>query len=243
MGISDSISRVADYYSRHGLSSTFRRAGLGLKRALFANRMVVFYCDLRDRNSSAVAIPDSMRIDRVKSEAELNPKDLHEITSFWNPERAHRNIAERFDSGASLWLIRSGENLAGYGWTLQGGTIEQYYFPLGPGDVHLFDFHVFVGYRGRGVNPTLVAYILGNLEKDCSGRAFIEAAEWNQAQLSSLKKTPFRRLGMARTIKILGNKYVKWLAINDSDFGQEISERSQENTENHEKKARARGVA
>ncbi len=32
--------------------------------------------------------------------------------------------------GALLWLIKSEDGLAGYGWTLQGRTIEPHYFPL-----------------------------------------------------------------------------------------------------------------
>ena len=42
------------------------------------------------------------------------------MTSPWNPKQAHRNIRERFEQAASLWLIKSGDKLAGYGWTLQG---------------------------------------------------------------------------------------------------------------------------
>ena len=41
-------------------------------------------------------------------------------------------------------------------------------------------------------------------------RAFIEAAEWNQAQLSSLARTPFRRLGWARKVTILGRTVSIW---------------------------------
>ena len=80
-------------------------------------------------------------------------QDLQEMTSFWNPKLAHGTSIERFETGASLWLIKSADKLAGYGWTLQGRTIEPYYFPLGKDDVHLFDFHVFPQYRGQGNKP------------------------------------------------------------------------------------------
>jgi GNAT superfamily N-acetyltransferase len=100
--------------------------------------------------------------------------------------------------------------LAGFGWTLQGGAIESYYFPLAQDDVHLFDFHVFPEYRGRGVNPYLIGRILELLATNCTGRAFIEAAEWNHAQLSSLRKTPFRCLGSAKSFTFLGHTFVSW---------------------------------
>jgi GNAT superfamily N-acetyltransferase len=111
--------------------------------------------------------------------------------------------------GASLWLIKLEDNLAGYGWTLRGSSVEPHYFCLGPDDAHLFDFHVFPQYRGRGVNPFLVNSILRSLAAECGGRAFIEAAEWNRAQLASLSRTPFHRLGRARKFTIF-RTMVRW---------------------------------
>ncbi len=119
-------------------------------------------------------------------------------------------MKERFDLGASLWLIRSQDKLAGYGWTLRGRTVEPHYFSIGRDDVHLFDFHVFPQFRGQGMNPFLVIYILCSLASEGAGRAFIEAAEWNQPQLSSLAKTPFRHLGLAKKWTIFGRNVVVW---------------------------------
>lgn len=211
MAISTSISRLKAYYTRHGFGATIRRAGLAVRRALFAGHMVVFYCDLAKQTSPAVGSASSLQIDRLRSEAELSPENLQEMTSFWNPKLARGSIKERFAKGASLWLIQSEDRLAGYGWTLQGRTIEPYYFPLAQEDMHLFDFHVFPQYRGRGINTYLVTYILGDLATNCGGRAFIEAAEWNEAQLSSLRKTPFRRIGRARSYTVFGHTFVSWV--------------------------------
>jgi ribosomal protein S18 acetylase RimI-like enzyme len=210
MGISGSISRLADYYKRHGFWGTIPRAGLSLKRALFSNRMVLFYCDLAKQTAPPATLPSSLRVERLRTYAELSPQDLQEMTSFWNPKEALRNIRERFDHGASLWLIKSEGRLAGYGWTLRGGTIEPHYYPLAQDDAHLFDFHVFPQYRGQGMNPLLVTHILGALAGECGGRAFIEAAEWNEAQLSSLRKTPFRHMGWARKSPIFHRATVRW---------------------------------
>jgi hypothetical protein len=210
MGIANSISRLTDFSRRHGFVNTLRRVGLAAKRAVFANRMVVFYCDLADQLPCAVVLPVSFTMDRLGSQAELRPQDLLAMTSFWNPKQAHRNISERFERGASLWLIKSEDHLAGYGWSLQGRTVEPYYFPLGKDDVHLFDFHVFSQYRGRRINPLLVTHVLRNLAANCGGRAFIEAAEWNEAQLSSLQKTPFRHLGLVRSFTLFGRTFLSW---------------------------------
>jgi ribosomal protein S18 acetylase RimI-like enzyme len=226
MGISSSISRLTGYYRRHGFWGTIRRFRLSLKRELFSNRMVLFYCDLAEQTKAPAKIPTSLELERLRSYAELSPQDLREMTSFWNPKQAHRNIRKRFKQGASLWLIKSGEKLAGYGWTLQGRTIEPYYFPLGLEDVHLFDFHVFPEYRGQGLNPFLVTHILSNLARIGRGRAFIEAAEWNEAQLSSLRKTPFRPLGRFKSLTMFGHTFVYWVESKTAQQMRENTKRS-----------------
>jgi ribosomal protein S18 acetylase RimI-like enzyme len=198
MAMPASLSRLADYYNRHGLWGTLTRARTAAKRAVISNRMILFSFDIMNMPVSSVRVPSSLAVERLRNYSEMDSQTVEEMTSFWNPAQAHQNIQERFQRGASLWLTKSGSQLAGYGWTLQGGTIEPHYFPLAPDDVHLFDFHVFPQFRGHGINPLLVTYILDSLAGECKGRAFIEAAEWNNAQLSSLRKTPFRQIGWAK---------------------------------------------
>jgi ribosomal protein S18 acetylase RimI-like enzyme len=219
MGIASSVSRLMDYRRRHGFVATMRRVGLALRRAVFSSRMVVFYCDLGTQAAAPLNIPNSLKLDRLTSYSGLSQLDLQDMISFWNPKLAHRNIRERFEKGASLWLVRSGDKLAGYGWTLQGRTIESYYFPLAPEDVHLFDFHVFPQYRGQKINPLLVTHILHTLATMGGGRAFIEAAEWNEPQLASLQKTALRRLGLARSFTILGHTFTCWV---ENEIGQQL---------------------
>jgi ribosomal protein S18 acetylase RimI-like enzyme len=222
MAIAALTSRFATYYSRHGLRGTAQRAGTALKRALFFNRQVVFYCDLASQASPQEPLPSLLKVEKKSGFDELSSQELHELIEFWNPKLARYRIQERFANGASLWFVKSREKLAGYGWTLRGGSIESHYFPFGQDDVHFFDFHVFPQYRGRGMNRLLVGHILRSLAADGQGRAFIEAAEWNQPQLSSLGRTPFRQVGCARKWTIFrrtvvwwtGNLAVKQLAAN-----------------------------
>ena len=88
--------------------------------------------------------------------------------------------------------------------------MEPHFFPLADNDVHLFDFYVFPEFRGRRVNPMLVSHILASLRREACGRAYIEAAEWNLAQLRSLAKLPLRRLGAARKSCLLRRTIVIW---------------------------------
>ncbi len=120
MEISSSISRLGDYYTRHGLVETIRRAGLAARRAFFSSRSVLFYCDLATQAAPPADLPGFLKVERKKSAAELSPEDLQGMISVWNPKLAQRNMKERFDLGASLWMIKSRDKLAGYGWTLRG---------------------------------------------------------------------------------------------------------------------------
>lgn len=221
MGISTSISRIASYYKRNGFGATCRRASLALGRTLFSNRMVLFYCDLSRRSLVPTDLPSSLNVERKRNETEVSPLDRAEMINFWNSKLADLSIKERFGRGASLWIIKSWGRMAGYGWTLQGRTIEPHYYRLGPDDVHLFDFYVFPEYRGQGINPLLVSEILRNLTAEGLGRAFIEAAEWNHSQLVSLGKTSFQRLGRASKSTILRRTIICW---DESDTAQQEQE-------------------
>jgi ribosomal protein S18 acetylase RimI-like enzyme len=209
VAVSKSISRFTYYYARNGFWLTVARSWLAAKRALFANTMVLLYCDLVGV-TCPVTGTRSLEVERKRSLPEVDTGELDQITNFWNPKLGRDRINERFQQGAYLWLIKSAGQLAGYGWTLQGRTIEPHYFPLGPQDVHFFDFHVFSAHRGQGLNPYLVRYILHSLAADGNQRAFIEAAEWNRPQLLSLAKTQFQTFGRAKKWAILRSTVVVW---------------------------------
>ncbi len=210
MSISGSISRFTVYFKRNGLRATVRRVGLAARRALFSSRMVLFYCDLPALSSLTADCPSSLKVERHTNQTDVSPRDLEEITSFWNPKLARRNLKERFELGASLWLIKVEDKLAGYGWTLQGRTVEPHYFPLGENDVQFFDFYVFPKYRGRAMDWFLMTHILHRLAADGRARAYGEAAEWNKASLSSFAMTPFHRLGWARKLTLFRRTMVCW---------------------------------
>ena len=219
MTVSTAISRFTDYYRRHGFAATIQRAGVAVKRSLFSSRSVLFYCDLVTQTSPARDLPTFLKVERKKSFAELNPEDLEAMTSFWNPKLVQQIMKERFDLGASLWMIKSHDKLAGYGWTLQGGTVEPHYFPLGQDDVQFLDFHVFPKFRGRAIDWFLMTQILHRLAIEGLARAFGEAGEWNQASLASFKMSPFRRLGLAKKWTVFGHTLVRWAENDEATVG------------------------
>jgi hypothetical protein len=206
----DSLRRFVNYLSRHGLRATARRTALSWQRLRTGNRFVIYSCNLREVQPVDAGSLQGGRVERKNAPAEIAPDDLSLLVSSWAPDIARRRMAERFGRGASLWEFKLGERLAGYGWSMAGGSMEPYFFPLAPDDVHLFDFFVFPEFRGRRVNPLLVNCILSELALEKKNRAFIEAAEWNAPQLSSLGRTPFRLMGKAAKRQWLGKTRVIW---------------------------------
>lgn len=207
----DHARRLRDYYARHGLRAVITRTVVQTKRAVFSGRMVVFYCDLDPAGLPSPVVPASITLQRVTRFSDLNADDVQRMTGFWNPAESLRRMHARFAKQASLWIARAADgNIAGFGWSLRAGTMEPYFFPLAASDIHLFDFHVFEEYRGRGVNPLLVGNILTTIAAEGGRRAFIECAEWNRPQLCSLSKTPFRYLGNAKTSRLFGSTFCSW---------------------------------
>jgi len=209
------ISRVAAYGKRHGIRATVERAGLFLRRLFASNRMVLFYLDFpseepSDDTTLSAELADNLSVEVMHSREEMASEDWERVLNFWNPDLCRRSYTERFRQGASLWLIRCDGNLAGYGWTITGCTVEPHYYPLGANDVHLFDFLVFPEYRGRNLNPNLLNFILSQLAAERLTRAYIEVREWNHPQLKSLAKTSFKLLGVARKATLFGLTFVQW---------------------------------
>jgi hypothetical protein len=206
----DSIRRFVNYLSRHGVRSTAGRITLSWQRFRVGNRFAIYSCNLQEVQTVVDGSLKGGRVERRNAQVEIPRDDLSLWESNWVPAIARQRMAERFGRGASWWEFKFGEKLAGYGWTLAGGTMEPHFFPLEPGDVHLFDFFVFPEFRGRRINPMLVNYILSQLKLEKKNRAFIESAEWNVSQLSSLGRTAFRLVGKASIRRRPGKTLVIW---------------------------------
>lgn len=198
--------RILSYFQRNGLWPTVRRCFGELHRLSFFGRMVLFHCPLP---LETVERTPWLHVERVSQSTLLNG-DRERLVNAWNPSIRVRQIADQFDAGSELWLGKLGGELAGFGWTIRGRTMETHFFPLLPDDLHLFDFFVFPEFRGRGVNVALMMKILTSISSEGIRRAFIECAAWNRPQLRSLRKTPFCRYGEATKISVLKRSVVLW---------------------------------
>jgi len=76
MAISTALSRFSAYYTRHGFGSTARRAGLAARRALFSNRMVIFYCDISGETLPPADLPNFLKVEPEEERCRTQPAGL-----------------------------------------------------------------------------------------------------------------------------------------------------------------------
>jgi ribosomal protein S18 acetylase RimI-like enzyme len=213
MGRNNLSERFIGFYRRNGLIKTVVRIWLSLKRTVWEGEIVLFYSELKDIPDIENNYLNSLEIERIRREEDIPEPALRRLLQHWNEAIMRRHIRERFIKGAVLWLAKFGKDYCGFGWSINGSTIEPYFFPLNDCDAHLFDFYVFSEYRGSGFNPILVNHILLLLKQEGLERAFIETRAWNKEKMHSLRKTYFHKLGEVRKVVIFGKPIVFWSKI------------------------------
>jgi ribosomal protein S18 acetylase RimI-like enzyme len=200
--------RVLGYYNRHGFRRTLGQTAAVVRRGILQNRKVLYCCDLRAL--SPMSLADGLTVERREKLENIGEDEWNQIATVIDLERARRTCRNHFAAGALMWLIRANGSVAAYGWTLTGGTLEPYFYPLGERDVHLFDFLTFPEYRGRHINSSLVNFILSRLAAEGKVRAYLETWEWNDSMLRSLRRTSFKQMALARKTTLLGHTFVEW---------------------------------
>ncbi|OGP54351.1 MAG: hypothetical protein A2162_03535 [Deltaproteobacteria bacterium RBG_13_52_11b] len=179
------------------------------------NRMVIFCCSLTmaefDKNNSF----GHFTVERRNSQDEISDEEMERLLFYWNRDIKLRQIRERFAKGAVLWLAKSKSETTALGWSIVGKTIRPYFFPLRRYDSHLFDYEVFPDFRGQGVNRLLVNHVLAVLKTEGVNTAYIETYAWNEAEIRSLSRTIFKKLGEAIKFQFFGKTVVVWAGLKE----------------------------
>lgn len=210
--MSDFLSRLVTYWTRHGLWATLRRVWIDVRRTFVQNRFVIFYFDLLKQDDAVLrkARLSNLSVERKRCLEEIDREDWKRIVEFWNPKITERLFSQRFSAGSSLWLLRLEGALAGYGWTMIGRAMEPYFLPFGDNDVFMYDHLVFPEYRGRRLLSALMTYEVMHMAAESRSRAYFEVAEWNQPCISNVTRTGFRPIGIARKRTVFGRTFIEW---------------------------------
>lgn len=181
---------------------------------LFYKRRILYYADLTLLPNTPYILPKSLRIECVSSKKEISASDIEALYSRRQRKIIEYQFSQRFSKGARLWLIKKSGLLVGILWSMTGKTLEPYYFPLTPKDVHLFDNEIFPDYRSKGINPHLINSVLLCLKKEGKARAYIETRINNISEIKSLSKTHFNAYGSA----ILWNFFKKNITFHSYNY-------------------------
>lgn len=155
-------------------------------------------------------MPQNFAVECRKNFGEILKDEIETLIHYGGERIIRYELKNRFGKGAYLWLMKVDRKAVGMVWTIRQKTLKPYYWPLTPNDVHLFDNEVFRDYRGQGINPFLINYVVFELKQKGFVRAFIETNEINKPEIRSLSKTFFAELGRAKRLHLPGQNITIW---------------------------------
>jgi GNAT superfamily N-acetyltransferase len=210
MQLSDRYIRAKKYFRKHGLIRSVSRVFTLAMHQMFFKRQIVFWLDLCSWTTDPRSCDESYSVAEICERVEL-PETFHaRLEQEHAEELIDKNLRRRFEAGATLWCLTQSDVFLGYTWTIPCKTMRPYFFPLTARDVHIFDNYVFPAYRGNRLNSLLMGHVLEALKTAGFQRAYIETGEWNKAELRSLNRIGFIRLGCGKKSARQRKSVVTW---------------------------------
>ncbi len=202
--------RLLRNYRTRGLAGCMSRVAQKVATNLSPRPDVVYFVDLAQLGAPRHPLPDDWTIKERRSEEEITETEIETLYTQLGRHIVDTHIRERFGKGDSLWLISVDTDTAGMIWTELGGTAGPSCVPLSQSDLHLYDNCVFESFRGKGLNPVLLEFVLAMLKGRGYGRAYITTNWRNLPQRRSIDKTSLKALGVASSRRFLGRTVVVW---------------------------------
>lgn len=203
------VARMKSYQTQYGFWQMVLHAFTKPWDVLFNREFILYYSDLCDIRHAPEGGP-SLRVDRYSEKEALEQDEYAELIKNHPRQIVDMQFRERFEKGASIWLLKENGQVAGFVWTIKGRTVRKHFFPIVSQDVHFFDNEVFPQYRSRGLNTTLIETVLWRCKEAGMVRAHIETPKKNRAERRSLAKTHFQDYGMAKKTCFLWPNLTLW---------------------------------
>lgn len=210
MHISNCLTRFMNYYQQRGFFKTLRRLFEEPTRAIFKNQMILVYADLNRLDDSVLALPENIIIESKSTYDEAVQPDMKRMVNYWLRDNEMDKIKKRFEKGATLWIIKLNNDVAGYVWSIRGRMAAAFPLPVTPHDAVVFNSETFEEYRGHGLYALLMNYILGHLKLQGSTRVYGFLHAWNTAVICGIKKTYFHEFSEVRRFYFAGRNITIW---------------------------------
>jgi GNAT superfamily N-acetyltransferase len=142
-------------------------------------------------SAGPVDLPAGMVIERI---------DSWEAAAPWmnmiRPRRTEKHLEifrrELADHGV-MWLAVVDGKFGGHLWSRKGKYVPKWFVPLNEEDLQFFAAVIFDEFRGRGIAPALMRYIMKQ-EMNGRGTAYVDCAQWNTPAARFCEKAGFKRI-------------------------------------------------
>jgi GNAT superfamily N-acetyltransferase len=161
-------------------------------------------------DDSVFALPAGIVIERYNTYDEAVRPAMKRIVDYWGREGMTQKVKDRYAKGAILWVVKWQGEIAGFVWSISGKMLAPWYLPTTLHDGYIFDAVTFEEYRGRGLYPLLMNFVLGKLKSEGISRMVGELYSTNSASLRGLKKTYYHSFGLAKKFRIFGRNITIW---------------------------------
>lgn len=212
------INRIKRYYLKHGMANTIVKAFQNIKRAIF-EKTVLVYVDLPylDIDKENIQLPEGISMDKILHMEEIQPEDMKVLIKCRGTAKIKREL-QRLKEGAVLWLIKFGDELAGFIWTIKGKYIAPYYIPFMKNDAAVFDAEIFPEFRGGKFEPLCENNLLLKLKEEGIIRVYVSMKNWNYPVLRSRKVTPYLLFGITKKIHVFNRDITIWYDLSKHDI-------------------------
>jgi ribosomal protein S18 acetylase RimI-like enzyme len=157
-------------------------------RKYVRNRHHVYSCAA---STTAANLPAGLVIERIDSWEAAGPW-MNSIRARRTQKHLELMQRELADHGV-MWMALLDGKLAGFLWSRKGRHIPKWFVPLKEDDLQFFAATTFDEFRGRGIAPAMMRYIMDQ-EMQGRGTAYVDCAQWNNPAARFFEKAGFTRI-------------------------------------------------
>jgi ribosomal protein S18 acetylase RimI-like enzyme len=165
-----------------------RQIPVNLWRKYVRNRHHVFSCSAP---TAQVILPDGWVIERIET-WEAAARFINVIRARRSEKQLEIMRRELADQGV-MWLAFLDGKLGGFLWSRMGKHVPRWFVPLAENDLQFFAAVTFEEFRGRGIAPTMMRYIMQQ-EMNGRGTAYVDCVQWNKPAARFFEKAGFTRI-------------------------------------------------
>ncbi len=178
-------------------------------RKFFRPGDVIFALRPYEWEASPPRCPPSFSVCPLNSLAHLSEGD-RQILRDYGGDKMVESFTTQFARGATPWVGRIQEQLAGVCWLVPASISSDYFFPLLEGDAVISSCFTIPRHRGKGVFSRILYQIAKSSSKRGLRRIFINCKTWNAPSMRGILKAGFKEIGVANRVRIARRNITIW---------------------------------